>query len=154
MEIRKSYKENFRENRSQGCLECSAIIFLFNFALYLHSGDFRLFAISMLSFIVIFVNLYEPMFKQTLFGILMNLLQKLPVEIYATILVLCGLLKYELFLYAGCNLLIYFQMIRGIPKVFTAGEHFINSSIVTSLLFFGFHTFSIESIVIYYTVFF
>ena len=152
MEIRKPFKDWVRDNSSQGILECFAVVSFFGFAIYLHSGYMAILLTTLLTLPLIAVNLYESFPKHTLIGIITSHLQRFYWIILIPLCITFGFFSASVLLYSGLEAILYFQMLRGLPKIFTAGEHFLNSRILISLLQFSFAPFSPESVVIYYPV--
>ena len=148
MKIGTKFERYFRDNDSQGFSTCFAILILFSTGLSLYTEFHECLFIIFFSFLLIGMHLYQGFLPQTLGNLLKRLYW---IAIIPASLIL-GYWKYKQILYSGFNAIIYFQMVRGVTKVFTAGEHLINSTIVTFLLYFGNNSFSIESTVIFYPV--
>eukprot|EP00826_Nyctotherus_ovalis_P027756 TRINITY_DN2171_c0_g1_i15.p1 TRINITY_DN2171_c0_g1~~TRINITY_DN2171_c0_g1_i15.p1 ORF type:complete len:186 (-),score=24.76 TRINITY_DN2171_c0_g1_i15:689-1246(-) len=152
MRIKEEYGKLLRENSSQGFVECLAALLFFDLCLYLHYGSGVCLALNFLSLPLIFIHLYESLSKGSSMQQALAAINKSYWALLIPFLAVIGVLKFDILLYVVFNVVIYFQMVKGVTHVFTVGEHYINAHILASLLYFSCHSFSIESTVVYYPV--
>ena len=152
MQIQVQFAKVLRDDKSQGFLECFIVVLFFDFCLYLHYGSSDCLVLNCLTFPLIFIYLYDDLSKNSIIQPILKELKYFYWILLIPLVAIMGLTKSYIPLFAACNVIVYFQMIRGVTHVFTAGEHYINAHILTSLFYFSFHSFSIESTIIYFSV--
>ncbi len=141
MGIRKSLIPTLRVNLSQGFLECASVLLVFALAAYSHFGDAEPLLTLLVAIPLIALNLYDSFLHKYYWNVL------LPMVLFFGIF--CA---YPSAMYAVSQAALYFQMVKGINRVFTAGEHLINSFILISLLRFSMESPTAETMVTYYPV--
>lgn len=149
--MKQAYSLLLRENKSQGLAECFSITALFSFSLYLHFGDCSVLCRCFLAFLIINLNLWDLSKSNSA---ILKFLNKIQQSYWVLLPVLCaiGIYLSRNLLFSCLEVIIYYQILEGMPKIFTAGEIFLNSHILISLFQFSCSSFSTESLVMYFSV--
>lgn len=153
MEVRKPLQEWLRSNRSQGYFECASVLLFFSFAIYEHFGDPAPLLTLLLAIPLMALNLFDaPDLPYSLVGIVLRFAHRYYWAAVVPLTVVAGAYCCNPLFYAGIQAALYFQMIKGVDKVFTAGEHLLNSYVVINILRFSLESYSVECSVMYYSV--
>jgi len=140
------YAHLLRESNHQGLLECFFVTLLFSIALYLQTGNYQNLIQCLCSYGLILLNLFESSSRLVIY------IQKIYWTAFITALYAIGGFYSSLILYVSMEVHLYYRMMGGISKTFTAGELFLNSHILVTLFWYSFNTPDIYTAIVLFPV--
>ena len=146
-EINVAFKPLLRETRCQGVFECFLVVSALSVALYLYTENLSDILRCVLSFILILLNLYDygsPAFAK--------FLEKTYWIALIPALYGIGFAWSPLLLYVSMQVHLYFRMMGGMSKSFTAGELFLNSHILITLFEYSLNPKDLSMAIIFFPV--
>jgi hypothetical protein len=146
--INPNYAPLLRESNHQGLLECFLVTLSFSIALYLQTDNYQNLIQCLCSYALILLEL----FKSNSF--LVTYIQKIYWPALITALYAIGGLYSSIILYVSMEVHLYYRMMGGISKTFTAGELFLNSHILVTLFVYSFNAPDIHTAIILFPVLF
>lgn len=144
--INAMYTPLLRDTKYQGLLECFLVTLLLSLALYLQTNNPQNLIRCLCAYGLILLNLFEST------SFLVVYIQKIYWPALITALYAIGGIYSSLALYVSMEVHLYYRMMGGISKTFTAGELFFNSHILVTLFEYSFNAPDLHTAIVLFPV--